>query len=636
MKERRILHMVIGILLCGCISAQQDVGYYFYSQDDIKNIKQSARTSWGKEILDNFRQIVTERKRHPMEIPELEGGHGHDYYCPVHNTRFVFNWNSSKGHYCRMCNKEWKGVDKYDWAWVNFVHAENLKYLMANMYLFIATDQKEYARNIKELLLDLAGKYPEYKEHDRERRSNPGYDGKLFGQSLDEAVWAIDAARAYLVAASEMKVSERKKIASGFLRPCADLLMKSHDKGNWQVWHNGGIIALGVALKNDSIIDVALHKPELGYYDMLEKNVYNDGWWNEGSVVYHFYPLRGLLLSAEALRCRNINLYDRKLINMFSSPVNMLYPDLTFPSQNDGWYGTTLISQCGLYEIMALRCQDPVFVNLLELCYKHVKRTSAEALINGMELSEDPEPLQLKSSLFPDLGVGMLRSGKQTVAIKFGPSGGIHGHPDKLSISIHDGHKELLPDLGTTAYGVPDCRLWYQKTFSHNTVTVDEADQLKSSGNLLRFDPAEDGGTIVAEANDAYKKVGMQRVIHLAEDKLSDQFVCRSEKEHLYDYVLILTEPVEFGGIKDANILKKYDRISEVVRKTMSGPVTFTLSGGTQIVIQVNSQENYELISGVAPGIPPTGIQEGGNVYPLIIRVKDKILDIKTRWKFSN
>ena len=39
MKERRILHMVIGILLCGCISAQQDVGYYFYSQDDIKNIQ---------------------------------------------------------------------------------------------------------------------------------------------------------------------------------------------------------------------------------------------------------------------------------------------------------------------------------------------------------------------------------------------------------------------------------------------------------------------------------------------------------------------------------------------------------------------------------------------------------------------
>lgn len=53
----------------------------------------------------------------------------------------------------------------------------------------------------------------------------------------------------------------------------------------------------------------------------------------------------------------------------------------------------------------------------------------------------------------------------------------MHGHPDKLSISIHDGRKEILPDLGTTAYGVPDCYAWYQKTISHNTVTVDRKNQ---------------------------------------------------------------------------------------------------------------------------------------------------------------
>lgn len=86
-------------------------------------------------------------------------------------------------------------------------------------------------------------------------------------------------------------------------------------------------------MKNDSIINAALNKPDLGYYDMQKKNVYNDGWWNEGSVVYHFYPLRAILLSAEAVRCRHINLYDEKVINMFLSPVNMLYSDLMFPSQ---------------------------------------------------------------------------------------------------------------------------------------------------------------------------------------------------------------------------------------------------------------------------------------------------------------
>lgn len=74
-----------------------------------------------------------------------------------------------------------------------------------------------------------------------------------------------------LVASVEMTLQERLQIEKGFLRPCADLLLSSRDKGNWQVWHNGGIIALGVALKNDSIINAALNKPDLGYYDMQKR-----------------------------------------------------------------------------------------------------------------------------------------------------------------------------------------------------------------------------------------------------------------------------------------------------------------------------------------------------------------------------
>ena len=634
--NRKCLLYLLCVLFSANLYAQQDRNYYFYSKEDIERIQHSARTSWGIKIMNGLKDVVLERKKHPMQVPLLEGGHGHDYFCSIHNTQFVFNWNSPQAHYCKLCDKKWEGNERYDWAWVNFVHGENLKYLMANMYLYIATDKKEYAKNIKDLLLDLSIHYPNYVEHDRERKSNPGYNGKMFAQSLDESVWAIDAARAYLVAAKEMTRKEREQIESGFLRPCANLLKSSHDKGNWQVWHNGGIISLGVALKNDSIIHVALDKPELGYYAMMEKNVYEDGWWNEGSVVYHFYPLRGILLSAEALRCRGINLYDKKLVKMFSSPVNMLYPDLTFPSQNDGWYGTTLVSQCGLYELMALRSKEPIFKQLLELCYTKIKRTSAESLINGMDLSTKGKPLRLKSYLFPDLGVGILRSENQTVALKYGPSGGIHGHPDKLSVSIHDGKKEVLPDLGTTAYGVPDCKLWYQKTFSHNTVTVDEENQLKSSGKLVRFEPSSQGGILVAEANDAYEGVKMTRTLYLENSKLHDRFSCQSDQAHIYDYVLVLKEAIPFGGLADSSIIKKYERITNVVSKKQREPLVFTLSGGTKVRIQVDSAEEFDVISGTAPGIPPTGTQEGSDAYPLIIRTRGKALDIETQWEFSN
>ena len=120
-----------------------------------------------------------------------------------------------------------------------------------------------------------------------------------------------------------------------------------------------------------------------------------------------------------------------------------------FPSHNDGWYGTTLLDQVGLYEIVALRTGNPQLKEILAACYKKVKRTSPEALINGMDLDSCGDKVVLQNHLFPNLGVGVLRSGNKTVVLKAGPSGGLHGHPDKLSISnyskkcIYNSNNEL-------------------------------------------------------------------------------------------------------------------------------------------------------------------------------------------------
>lgn len=631
MKMRRIISFLIGLLITQLVGAQQTDDFYFYSKDDIRNIRLSAKTKWGSTILKNLENTIREREKHSLEIPVLEGGYGHHYFCPIHNTQFLFDWDSPKSHYCAVCGKKWSGVDRYDWAWVNFVHTANLDYLKANMYLYLATGKIKYAHKITSMLLDLSRKYPAYKIHDRERKYNPGTSGKMFSQSLDEAVWAIDAARAYLVASEAMSPEERRQIECGFLQPCADLLMSSRDKGNWQVWHNGGIIALGVALRNDSIIHVALDKPVLGYYDMQKYHVYDDGWWNEGSVVYHFYPLRAILLSAEALRCRHIELYDEKMINMFLSPVQLLYSDLMFPSHNDGWYGITLLDQVGLYEIVALRTGNPLLKGILAACYKKVKRTSPEALINGMDLNICVDKVVLQNHLFPNLGVGVLRSGHKTVVLKAGPSGGLHGHPDKLSISIHDGNAEILPDLGTTAYGVPDCYAWYRKTISHNTVTIDRKNQNATAGEIFLFKSDDVGGKIQAAANDAYIGVRMHRSLRLDSLYLKDRFVCNSDSNHIYDYTLILREPI-FLADAQCDTLPEYERISGVRRSRRKGTFSFALSNG--IVVTLNIPTSYDLFTGVAPGIPPKGLKPGENVYPLIVRIEDKNMEIDTTWKF--
>ncbi|SBW03658.1 heparinase II/III family protein [uncultured Dysgonomonas sp.] len=632
-----IMFSIISLLFWGrgdYISAQQKPDFSFYTSGEINRIKNSANTQWGDKIIKKLEKTVAERLTHPLSIPSMEGGHGHDYFCPVHNTQFVFDWDSPNGHYCSQCGKKWVGVDKYDWAWVNFVHASNLNYLKACAYLFLAKGDKQYPNMAKNMLLDLASKYPHYKIHDRERRLNvKNFGGKMFAQSLDESVWFIDVARVYSVIELTLTIEEQQTICENLFKPSLDLHLQQRSTNNWQVWHNGAIAAMGVALRNDSIIDIALNKKDYGYWDMMSKNVYPDGWWNEGSVVYHFYPLRAILLTAEAVRCRNINLYDQKLLNMFSAPVNMLYPDLTFPSQNDGWYGISLTEQVSLYEIMAIRDNNPLYKSLLQQCYKQIERLSPEALVNGNNYQAEVTPLKLPSFNFDNLGVAILRYNGKTIVMKNGPYGGLHGHPDKLSISIHDGKSEILPDLGTTAYGVPDCQLWYQKTFAHNTVTVDGENQKKADCTIKRFNATKESGMIEADANNAYNGVNMSRKLKFENNTLKDLFVCTSETEHTYDYTLILTEPIHFNGEENARIIENYSRVSEAKYKQMKNSFEFQLRNA-KVKIKVNG--DFEIILGKAPGIPPTGTRQGKDAYPLFIRVKGKNMHIETIWQFIN
>ncbi|MDP4273955.1 MAG: alginate lyase family protein [Bacteroidota bacterium] len=611
--------------------AQQTSDFYFYSPADINTIKESAQTPWGKSIVDSLKKVIDQRMAYPMDVPNEEGGYTHDYYCPIHNVQFLFDWNSPKSHYCPVCKKNWQGTERYDWAWISLVHNKNLDFIMANMYLFLISNDNKYAANIKNLLLDYARKYPGYLEHNRERKLTSVLSGKMFAQSLDEAVWAIDVSRAYAVAASAMTDSERNIIKKNYLTPCAELLMSQKHPGNWQVWHNGAIASLGVALKNDSMINVALEKPLYGYHAMMNKNVYKDGWWNEGSVVYHFYPLRAILLTAEAVRCRKINLYDSTLYKMFVSPIQMLYPDLTFPSLNDGWYGTSLLAQAPLYEIAALRYKDSLIYKVLSHGYAKIRRNSPEALINGRNIEGNLLPLNLKSFLFPDFGVGVLRSKYATVVEKYGPDGGAHGHPDKLACSIFSNQSEILPDLGTPAYGVPDCNNWYRKSIAHNTIVVDQSDQRKTEGDLRLFKPENCGGTIITHTNKAYPGVDMHRKLSLKNNKLKDEFICTSSSEHIYDYVLILTDSLNFGGNRDTSIIENYKSIRQVKEIEQKGHFTFSTKDA-RVIIKVNSARKIKLISGVAPGIISMAKNNEKNVYPLIIRMKDKNIKVQTTW----
>lgn len=622
---------------------RSEEAYWFFSPEEIARMRESARTEWGGKILQGMKRSVEERMKHDMEVPTLEAGHGHFYVCPIHNVTFTFRWDHPTAHYCAACGKEYRGVSRYNWGWVNFVHAANQGFLMNCMYLYLATNEPCYAEYIRDMLLDYSNMYPGYMVHDVWRKPSEAHSGKMFGQSLDESVWFSYAARAYVAVRETLTEAQCQKIERDLFRQAADLLLRRRDFGNWQVWHNCGLVALAIALRDDRLISVALDDKQCGYHTLMAKHVYPDGWWNEGSPIYHFYPLGAIVMTADAVRCRNIDLYNEQLYNMFASPVRGVYPDLTFPAHNDGWYGESLIAQAGLYEVAYARFGDSLFRDVLAQCYRFVSRKGGYALLNPETISPASKPLRQMSFRFPDAGFALLRSDDATVVMKYGPHGGGHGHPDKLSISIHDGTKELLSDFGTSAYGAPDYTRWYRKTLAHNTVTVDGQDQAATTGNLMAFDSRPDGGMIRASADSAYRNVKMSRSLKLSGAKLTDLFVCQSPEEHRYDYVLLFNarpelsakagEPVTFSEAP-------YNCIRNVSRYAFDSDFRIIVDGAE---VRMRVSVPVEVFVGEASGIPPTnpGVRTVSGSekrpvltsYPVIIRAKEKSVTFEAQWK---
>lgn len=628
------------------IAKKGNEGFYFFSDEDVAAIRSSAKSQWGKKIIADLEQKVKERRKYPLEVPKEEGGHFHDYFCPVHNLQFTFRWDKPLAQYCSACDKEWIGNNRYDWAWIYEVHMLNRDYMYQCMYLYLATGKQQYADYIRTMLLDYAGKYAGWFEHNSGRKATDQHSGKAFAQSLDEANWATKVAMAYMAVKPVLSKEEVKAIEEGYLQPAATLLLHRPAGANWQMWHNSGLAALGIALENDSIVDVAINKDKYGYHYLIEKHKNNDGWINEGSPHYHYYPLEALLFTANAVKCRGIKLFDKDLHDMFVEPVKGTYPDLSFPAHSDGWYGANLLSQSALYEVANARYNDPFLKRVLELTYAQKKRLDPEALLSNQLIKASGESLLQKSYSFDTSGFCLLRSDARTVVLKFGGEGIGHGHPDKLSITIHDGKNELVSDFGTSGYGVPDYLKWYKRTLSHNTVTVDAKDQKRSVGKLLKFNPRSDGGYAEVETTTAYPGVRMKRSLDLKGTHLQDVYTCTSDSSHLYEYVILFNEKPIMDGQPTATTLTGSE-VHERIHNTFSYPHKsgFTCrTSSASVQFGIPEGEVVEVVLGEASGIPanPT-VKDGpgaGDVavkpcYPLIIRMKGKAMKVEANWNLT-
>jgi len=220
-------------------------------------------------------------------------------------------------------------------------------------------------------------------------------------------------------------------------------------------------------------------------------------------------------------------------------------------------------------------------------------------------------------SLFPSSGLAVLRqtAGDFTrdetataVALSYGPYGGGHGHPDKLSMVVYAQGRQWIPHFGSMPYESKWKAQWTSHTISHNTVVVDGVSQKptgernpgwpadhgrsKVLGKLERFDPQRKFCS--AYCTSAYDGLTLKRAVRLEGRCVVDVFDIEptapsaSPRARQFDYVLHIDGKLSDNSVKLASASGAlgdkcgYQHIQPRQTGTTSAVAALTFSAGTK------------------------------------------------------
>ena len=516
-----------------------------FSDQRLADLLARSRTPEFAPACDRLRADAAALKEMGLDAPAASAGYYHDFFCPEHAVELAWDPRSPEAHRCPVDGKVFCG-EPFDSAWRWGVNTLLSRGAFKLALLWRMDGAERHRRRAEEILTGYARRYASYVC----RRPGTRALGRCCYHSLDESVWLIPLAQAYDLIRGTLRAPARRRIAEGLLIPAAEHIatQRFNQIHNIECWHNAAIGAVGVCLDRPDLVRLSVDS-RYGFRRQLKEGVRPDGFWCEGSTSYHFYTLAALIALAAATEGAGLGLHRmERLRRMFQAPVAYAYPDLSMPAMNDCWYFTTLLGECchntpdaaGFYEV-GCAWYGEAFAWVLEENYRKRRRDSLEALLYGKTDLTHPHtpslsargegggakglsPLlgegEVVSRLFPDSGYAVLRAGRPEtyLLLKYGPHGGGHGHPDKLSLILHACGAPVSPDLGTPGYGIALNQTWYRRTVSHNTVVIDGLSQPPNEGRLNRFDGSGEEGFLSADASVAweegsYKGVRMRRVI---------------------------------------------------------------------------------------------------------------------------
>ena len=430
-------------------------------------------------------------------------------------------------------------------------HKENYRIIHDAGVLYQLTGQRHYADHARALLEAYAALYPGLPLHPDRKNQAPG---KLFWQSLNEAVWLVYAIQGYDAIVDALDPATRQRLERDLFRPMAEFLStgspttfrKIHNHGTWAA---AAVGMTGYALGDAALVDRAIlgldGDGRTGFLAQLDRLFSPDGYYTEGPY-YQRYALMPFVLFAQAI---DHNQPDRRifehrdgiLLKAIDTTIQLSYAGKFFPI-NDAIRekGLDTIELVHGVSIAYGRTGSPGLLSIAQRQGRTVLSGDGLALARAAAEGK-AEPYPFTTVLLGDGADGeqgalaILRMGDgedaQTVVAKNTSQGMGHGHFDKLAYLMYDAGGEVIADYGAARFlnvpskaggrYLPENTSWAKQTVAHNTLVVDETSHFDGDWrvaqdhwpDIVYFSAGQDANVVSARMDGAYPATGLSRTL---------------------------------------------------------------------------------------------------------------------------
>ena len=416
---------------------------------------------------------------------------------------------------------------------------------------YAATGNKEYAALVRKVLVHYTN-YDFFAVHP--------------DVGLNWSNWCLLLLQSYDIVHDTVSEADRAK-TDDFFKRALDAIMKNDEwwvrdrlggmYNNHFAWHKTFIGAYGLFYDRKDLIDYALNSDQ-GIRELVENGSKDDGIWLEGSINYHYTAVSAMARFATMLANADYPLglwrhefaNGRSLAQLFSGPIQTLFPDRTLPTIGDTYAHREKLDEVSDYYAAYNACQLPEVAWILQ----SRNNMPAEALFFEHLPSGSPAALPMKTRLWPEHGYIALRTqegldywkGDGFSAFLSYDMDGIHSHRDKFDLMVFARGSHVAVDAEARASARHAFSAQIQKELNHttpchNTVMVDGANHsaIREKLELVDFiDGPEIKLASVADTRGIVcQGVKMMRTVAATGSYVLDVFQVASNDEHVYDYL---------------------------------------------------------------------------------------------------